>query len=225
MIIGVIVQARIGSSRLPGKILKKIGNKTLLEHIIFRLEKLKSSINLIIATSDLEKDDVVEDFCKSNNIGCFRGSELNVLERYYLCAKKNNFSHVVRLTGDNPFIDVEELDNLIDLHIKNKSDYSRSFSSLPKGVGSEIFTFEALELSYKLGDKENHLEHVNEYIEENESMFKIFELNVSKEKNRPDISLTVDTQEDYNKACYIVENSKNDYITTQEAIRLCLQYV
>lgn len=223
--IGIIIQARMGSTRLPAKVLKRIRDKNLLEHILFRLSQLKHNVQVVIATSVLEKDDAIELFCKKNKVQCFRGSELNVLERYYLCAKENSFKHIVRLTGDNPFTDIEELDNLIDLHIKNKYDYSRSFSSLPKGVGSEIFTFEALEQSYKLGDKENHLEHVNEYIEENESMFKIFELNVSKEKNRPDISLTVDTQEDYNKACYIVENSKNEYITTQEAIRLCLQYV
>lgn len=225
MKIGVILQARMGSTRLPGKVMKKIGNKTLLEHIIFRMSKLKNNVRLVIATSNLDKDDEIEQFCKMNSISFFRGSELNVLERYYLCAKENDFKHIVRLTGDNPFTDIEELDNLISLHVNNKSDYSRSFASLPKGVGAEIFTFEALELSYKYGKKENHLEHVNEYIEENEDEFKISELEVNKEKNRPDISLTVDTLEDYEKACNIVENSNNEYITTKEAIELCLQYV
>jgi len=215
----------MGSTRLPGKVMKKIGNKTLLEHIIFRMSKLKNNVRLVIATSNLDKDDEIEQFCKMNSISFFRGSELNVLERYYLCAKENDFKHIVRLTGDNPFTDIEELDNLISLHVNNKSDYSRSFASLPKGVGAEIFTFEALELSYKYGKKENHLEHVNEYIEENEDEFKISELEVNKEKNRPDISLTVDTLEDYEKACNIVENSNNEYITTKEAIELCLQYV
>lgn len=225
MSIGIIIQARMGSTRLPGKVLKKIGDKNLLEHILFRLESLKHDAKVIIATSNLKKDNQLEKFCKKNDIPCFRGSEQNVLERYYLCAKENNFTHIVRLTGDNPFVDIEELDNLIDLHLDSKSDYSRSFSVLPKGVGSEIFTFEALEQNYKHGDKENHKEHVNEYIEENESKFKISELEVVKEKNKPEISLTVDTQGDYKKACFIVENSKSKYITTQEAIDLCLQYV
>ena len=215
----------MGSTRLPGKVLKKIGDKTLLEHIIFRLNKLKNNAKVVIATSNLKKDDELEDFCKLNNILCFRGSEQNVLQRYYLCAKENDFNHTVRLTGDNPFIDIEELDNLIDLHINTKSDYSRSFAVLPKGVGSEIFTFKALELSYKLGKKENHKEHVNEYIEENENKFKISELKVIEKKTRPNISLTVDTPEDYKKACFIVKNTKSEYITTQEAIKSCLQYV
>jgi len=223
--VGIIIQARMGSTRLPGKVLKQIGNKTLIEHIIFRLEKLKNSVKIIIATSDLKIDDELERFCKINNLACFRGSELNVLERYYLCAKENEFDHIVRLTGDNPFTDIVELDSLIDIHLKNNSDYSRSFAVLPKGVGSEIFTFDSLEQSYKYGFKDNHLEHVNEYIEENEEKFKISELHVIKEKNRPDISLTVDTPEDYKKACFIVEHSEDEYITTQEAIKLCLEYV
>ena len=223
--IGVIIQARMGSTRLPGKVLKKIGDKNLLKHILFRLSKLKREVKVVIATSDLSKDNELERFCLNNKTLCFRGSEQNVLQRYYLCAKENNFSHIVRLTGDNPFVDIEELDNLIDLHINSHSDYSRSFSVLPKGVGGEIFTFSALELSYKHGKKDNHLEHVNEYIEENEDQFTVSELEVFKEKNRPEISLTVDTAEDYKKACYIVNHSAEEYIITQEAIKLCLQFV
>lgn len=225
MKIGIIIQARMGSNRLPGKVLKQIGNKKLLEHILFKLTRLKNHIPIIIATTILQKDDEIECFCKQNNINCFRGSESNVLERYYLCAKENKFTDIIRLTGDNPFIDIEELDNLIDLHICSLADYSRSFSSLPKGIGSEIFTYESLEQSYLYGHKDNHKEHVNEYIEENESIFKIVELKVCDEKNRPKLSLTVDTEDDYKKACFIVENSKNEYITTEEAIKLCLQYV
>ncbi len=214
----------MGSSRLPGKVLKEIGTKNLLEHILFRLSRLKHNTIIMIATSLLEKDNTIESFCKENNIKYFRGSESNVLERYYLCAQKNNFDHIVRLTGDNPFIDTEELDNLISLHLDSKADYSRSFAVLPKGVGAEIFTFDALEKSYQHGTKENHKEHVNEYIEENETFFKISELIVMKDKMRPEISLTVDTEDDYQKACYIVDKSTSDYITTQEAIELCLLY-
>jgi len=225
MQIGIIIQARMGSTRLPGKVLKKIGDKNILEHILFRLKRLEHDVKVVIATSNLEKDDELEFFCKQNDINCFRGSEQDVLSRYYLCAKEYKFDHIVRLTGDNPFVDIEELDNLIDLHISSKADYSRSFVVLPKGVGSEIFSFEALEKSFLNGKEENHLEHVNEYIEENEDKFKISELSVRDNKNIPEISLTVDTKEDYEKACFIVKNSKDKYITTQEAIKLCLQFV
>lgn len=223
--IGIIIQARMGSTRLPGKILTNIGTKNLLEHILFRLSRLKHTAKLIIATSNTGKDDLVEEFCIKNNVTCFRGSELNVLERYYLCAKQYHFDHIVRLTGDNPFTDIEELDNLISLHLDSHSDYSRSFAVLPKGVGAEIFTFKALETSHYKSSKPNHFEHVNEYIEENEAEYIISELEGPSDKNRPDLSLTVDTIEDYQKACFIVENSKNEYITTQETIALCSQYV
>lgn len=223
--IGIIIQARTGSTRLPGKILKMIGAKRLLEHILFRLSMLKHNVKVIIATTNTEKDDVVEEFCIKNHITCFRRNELNVLERYYVCAKQYNFDHIVRLTGDNPFTDIEELDNLIRLHLDSYADYSRSFAVLPKGVGAEIFTFKALETSHYKSSKPNHFEHVNEYIEENEAEYIISELTVPSDKNRPDLSLTVDTIEDYQKACFIVENSKNEYITTQEAIAICSQYV
>lgn len=222
--IGIILQARMGSTRLPGKVLKKIGARTLLENIVSRVGTLQNKATFVIATTDLQQDNKIADFCKQNNLSCFRGSELNVLDRYYECATLYKFQHIVRLTGDNPFIDIEELDNLINLHLENQSDYSRSLGALPKGVGSEIFTYNSLEVSFFNGLKENHKEHVNEYIEENEKLFKISELTVAKTKNRPDVGLTVDTLDDYRKACFIVQNSV-DPISTEQAIELCLQYV
>ncbi len=225
MTIGIIIQARVGSNRLPGKVLKKIGDKNILEHILFRLSKLKTKVIIIIATSILEGNNKIENFCNEKNIICFRDSEKNVLKRYYNCAKKFNFEHIIRLTGDNPFTDIEELEKLIKLHLQTNADYSRTSIFLPKGVGSEIFTFEALKTSYRNGHKDNHKEHVNEYIEENKNLFKISILEIKNEKNRPDISLTVDTNDDYKKACFIIKNTRDEYITTQEAIKLCLQYV
>ena len=111
----------MGSSRLPGKVLKKIGGKTtLLEHIFYRLTFLKHQAKVVLVTSTNNRDDAIDAFCKEKNIECFRGGEDNVLERYYRCAKKYGFEHIVRLTGDNPFTDIEEIDNLIDLHMNAK---------------------------------------------------------------------------------------------------------
>jgi len=223
-LIGIIIQARMGSNRLPGKVLKKIGNKTLLEHIFYRLSFLKTSVKVILATSINPENDIIESFCSENNITCYRGSENNVLERYYLCAKKYNFEHIIRLTADNPFTDIEELDNLINLHLETKSDYSHSFTNLPKGVGAEIFTFKTLEKSCIEGKEPHHLEHVNEYILENLDLFKITVLNVPKEKNKPEISLTIDTLEDYKKACFLVNKSENEFINIKELVQLLMQY-
>lgn len=222
--IGIILQARMGSSRLPGKVLKKIGNKTLLEHIFYRLSFLKHSVKLVLATSTSAENDEIDVYCNKHGVDCFRGDEDDVLGRYYICAKKYGFRQIVRLTGDNPFIDIEELDNLIDLHLNTKVDYAHSLGMLPIGAGAEIFTFKALAQSYNEATKENHREHVNEYIQEHPELFKIAVLSVSKEKNRPDVYLTVDTEEDYLRACFIVKNSRNEYITTEETIELCLRY-
>lgn len=222
--LGIIIQARMGSNRLPGKILKPIGDKLLLEHILSRLTKLESETDIIIATSTDSKDDVVEQFCKEKSVRCFRGSEQNVLERYYLCAKQFGFDEIIRLTADNPFVDIEEIDNLIDLFRREKADYAESFDNLPVGIGAEIFTFEALEKDYNESSMPHHFEHVNEYILENPDKFKTVTLAVPDYKNRPDIRITVDTREDYQKACYIVENCNEEYVSTEIAIKLALDF-
>lgn len=222
---GIILQARMGSTRLPGKVLKMIGDRPLLGHIIYRVGLLKNHANLVVATTTKPEDDVIAEFSKKNGVDCFRGSEENVLERYYMCAKKYGFSDILRLTADNPFIDIEELDRLIELHKRTNSDYTHSFGVLPVGVGAEIFTFGALEKSYRCSTKSNHFEHVNEYIQENTDLFKITVLDVAPEKKRPDVRLTVDTEEDLRKARLIVENAEDNYITTELAIELCLRFV
>lgn len=218
--LGIIIQARMGSTRLPGKVLKELGNKTLLEHIFFRLGSLKHEAEVVVATSNLPIDDVIEDLCRRKGIACFRGNENNVLERYYSCAKKYGFKHIVRLTADNPFTDIEELDNLIDLHLGSGDDYTDSLGSLPIGVGAEIFSFPALEKTYLESKMPNHFEHVTEYIIENPSMFKCAVLKTSAGKCRNDIRLTVDTEADYKLACRIVGMSKHEHVGTLEAIRI-----
>lgn len=223
--LGIIIQARMGSNRLPGKVLKMIGDKTLLEHIFFRVARLENTAKVVVATSKEEPDDQIEELCKKNQVACFRGSELNVLERYYFCATQYGFDEIVRLTADNPFVDIEELDNLIDFFRLNKAEYAHSFNNLPYGVGTEIFTYRALEKDFQESTMPHHYEHVNEYIWENPDKFKIVLLPIEGEKNRPDIRLTVDTQQDYERACYIVAHSKEKYITTQEAIELALRYI
>lgn len=223
--IGIIIQARLGSTRLPGKVLMPIGKKTLLEHVMYRLSFLKEKAEVVIATSDKEKDDKLAAFCAEKGYHCFRGSEDNVLERYYLCAQEYGFTDIVRLTADNPFVDVEEIDNLISLYRESGADYAKSFAALPYGVGAEIFSFEALTRDYRESTMPHHFEHVNEYILENPQIFKTVDLRTKADKCHPQVRLTVDTQEDYRRACFIVDNCTEEYVTTQEAIRLCSQFV
>lgn len=221
---GIIIQARMGSTRLPGKILKTINDRTLLDHILDRLKGLTVDARVVIATSTHAGDDVVEEYCRGRGVACFRGSEDNVLSRYYLCAKERGFDHIVRMTADNPFPDVEEISNLISYHIEQGNGFTESFSRLPIGVGAEIFSFEALSIDMEKASMPHHFEHVDEYILENMSEFKTGVLEVPPEKHFPQVRLTVDTQEDYEKACYIAAHSKTGLATTIEAIALEKEY-
>lgn len=222
---GIVIQARMGSTRLPGKVLRKIGNKCLLEHILDRLETLKiKNCKVVVATTIKEQDDVIEEFCRKKGVSCFRGSEQNVLERYWMCTKKYNFDNVVRLTADNPFVDTEELERLISMHCLHQAEYSYSDTELPEGMGAEIFSRDALKKSVELSDKENHFEHVDDYILENMDSFYTLKLNVEPDKICPDIRLTVDTLEDYKKACYFAEQASESGFSVKEAIKLERQY-
>ncbi|MCA9482377.1 MAG: hypothetical protein KC553_01445 [Nitrospina sp.] len=213
----------MGSNRLPGKVLKSIGDRPLLAHVLDRLKKLYHPATVVVATSTEPADDQIEKFCKERGETCFRGSELNVLDRYYRAAVQYGMDPVVRLTADNPFVDVNELDRLLVLRTQAGAEYAHSFPSLPVGVGAEVFTFRALETSHREGHESHHLEHVNEFIQENPQRFPTSVLEVSPNKNRPEVRLTVDTLEDYRRACFVAENATFP-VSTQEAIRLCSQF-
>lgn len=218
MTIGAVVQARMGSTRLPGKVLKPIAGRPLLDHVVGRLSSLRNEVLLVVATSVEVNDDAIVERCGILGVRCFRGSEHDVLDRYATCARAYGLDHIVRLTADNPFTDVEELDRLIDLHLAQGNDYTHSFGVMPLGVGAEIFTRAALERSDSDGHKINHREHVNEYVQENPHIFRIGQLDVSAAKNHPEISLTVDTEDDYDRACRIAGKAPGRWISTLEAL-------
>lgn len=221
MSVGIIIQARMDSTRLPGKVLKSIAGKALLDHVLGRLSLLTHPVKVVVATSDQPQDDAIEQHCLSSGVSVFRGSETDVLDRYYQCARENGFEHVVRLTADNPFTDMEELQRLIAQHLTQHNDYTHSFGVMPLGVGAEIFTFSALERSAQEGHAPNHREHVNEYIQERPESFRIGALEVPAAKRRPDLRLTVDSEDDYQHACALAEQAPGRWIGTEEAIQLC----
>lgn len=203
--LGIILQARMGSTRLPGKIFMPIGEVPLLLAISKRVQTLNLPATYVIATTDLLADDAVEEFCKQQRISCFRGSQNNVLERYYRCAEKYNFTEIVRMTGDNPFPDIEALERLIVFHRAGGYDYSECFSVLPVGVGMEVFSFQALERSYRESSRPHHFEHVDEYILENPGLFHCGTLPGEPSTNFPLLRATVDTPQDYWRANWIAK--------------------
>ncbi len=148
MRIEIFIQARMGSTRLPGKVLKKVSGKALLDYLVERLADAKEVDGVVILTSIEEADDVIEHFCQERGIACYRGSENDVLDRYYQTALQRKPDGIVRVTADCPLVDPEVLDDVVREFKDNypKFDYvsnglERTF---PRGLDVEIFSFEAL---------------------------------------------------------------------------------
>ena len=195
--IGCIIQARMGSSRLPGKIMKKINGDTPM--LKFQLDQLQFSKNIdqiIIATTTLEPDNLIVDFCKKNNLECFRGESKDVLDRYYKCAKKFKLSIIVRITSDCPLIDPTIVDHVISRFIDSDYDYmSTEVKKSPLGFAVEVFTFESIKKAWEEAKLPSEHEHVTPYFYNNPDKFKIE--SVSQEKDLSHIRCTVDTEYDF----------------------------
>jgi spore coat polysaccharide biosynthesis protein SpsF len=223
MSLGIVIQARMGSTRLPGKVLRPIAGKPLLGHVLGRLAALLHPVTVVVATSTLPRDDAISQWCESEGVNCFRGDELDVLDRYLRCAEAFGLDPVVRLTADNPFTDIAELDRLIDLRAREGLAYAHSFGMMPLGVGAEVFTLEALRRSHAEGHLPHHREHVNEYMQEHPELFHSDVLDVPAAKRAPDLRLTVDTEDDWLRACDLAGQSPQAWLDTEKAIALCLR--
>jgi|TARA_B110000263_G_C15307342_1_gene511150 spore coat polysaccharide biosynthesis protein SpsF len=196
--IGCIIQARMGSSRLPGKTLKLInGNTPMLKFQLNQLKFSKLIDKIIIATTILESDHVIVDFCNKNNFEFFRGEVKDVLDRYYQCAKKNNFPIIVRITSDNPLIDPKIVDDVIHQFLNSDCDYMSTEypKTYPLGFAVEIFNFKSLEKSWMEAKLPSEREHVTPFLLKNKNIFK--HCNHSYEKNLSHIRCTVDTDNDF----------------------------
>lgn len=196
MRIGAIIQARMGSTRLPEKILKELNGKCILEHIIKRV--LDSGVDIcIVATTTNKIDDTVQTFCDEHNFICFRGSEDNVLERYYQVAKENKLDVIVRITADDPLKDSKIIRKAIDILLDGNYDYVSNTikPTYPEGIDVEAFTFKTLEKAYKEAKLPSEKEHVTPYIWKNREIFNTYNF-----ENEVDLSYmrwTLDTEDDY----------------------------
>ena len=199
--VAAIIQARMGSTRLPGKVMLDICGKPLLAHVV---DSVSSVVDVIVATTG-SSPEVIE-FCSNNNIPCYVGSEMDVLDRYYQAAKAYNLDVVIRVTSDNPLIDPEMIRDLVKFYEQGDYDWAancRLKTTYQIGNDAEIFSFKTLEKAWDLADDPYDREHVTPFIYQHPEMFKLGVL-----ENDIDLShirWTVDTEEDLGRVKGIYE--------------------
>lgn len=166
--ISIIIQARMGSSRLPNKVLLSHKNLSILDILINRLKNARFINKIVIATTKKKKDVKIVNYCKRNNIKYFRGSEFDVLSRYYYAAKKYKIENIIRITSDCPLIDYRILNSMVNYFKKNKVDYLANTypmpTNYPDGMDIEIFNFKTLEKTFYNAKLPSEREHVTIYM-------------------------------------------------------------
>lgn len=196
----IIAQARMTSTRLPGKVLKSVLNQSLLEFQIERWRQVSKAAGVMVATTDLSSDDPIFDLCQKLDVLCFRGSEEDVLERYFLAAQKVKADPIIRVTSDCPLIDPDVIDQGLAIFLDHPEKYdfvSNTLSrSYPRGLDFEIFPMSCLSKAYQNADKEIQREHVTPYIREHADTERVYEL-IYKGKDLSTHRWTVDTAEDF----------------------------
>lgn len=208
MRIEAFVQARMGSTRLPGKVLKKVLNKPLLDFLVERLKQSKQIDGIVILTSQKPEDDVIASFCQERKVPCFRGSEEDVLDRYYQAALERRPDAIVRITADCPLIDPDVVDQVIREFRQNYLDVDYVTNGLertfPRGLDVEVFSFKALEQAFKNARRPEEREHVTVYIYRHPEQFRL--KNITYTTSLGHHRWTVDTPEDFTLVRLILEH-------------------
>lgn len=198
--INISIEARMTSSRLPGKVLKKVLGKPILELMIERVKRSFYYDELIIATTTNKDDDPIIELCNNLNVKYYRGSEPDVLKRVYSAHKEFGSDIVVELTGDCPIIDPKLIDLSILNYLHNDYDYvsTSQEKTYPVGQDIQVFSFELLEFLNNNALTQSDREHVTPHIYNNPDTFKIFNVPAKKSQFHPEVWVTLDTQEDFN---------------------------
>jgi len=196
MKIVAIVQARMGSTRLPGKVLMDISGKPMLWHVINRLKHAKLLDEVIVATTTNKEDDIIEKICRDFEWSFYRGSSEDVLGRYFMAAKEQNADSIVRITSDCPLIDPEIVDLVIKSHINSGADYTSNTikRTFPRGLDTEVFSFSALKKAHSEAKDYAEREHVSAYLYQHPDLFKLH--NVENNINLAHLRWTVDEERD-----------------------------
>lgn len=204
----IIVQARMTSTRLPGKIMKEVMGKPLLEYQVERMKRVESANEIVIATTVGDADRVIVEFCDRLSIPCFRGSEQDVLSRYYESAKAFNADIVVRLTSDCPLVDPSIVERVLRFYFDHSSEYDYVSNCLvrtyPRGMDTEVFPSGILEEAYSEATEPADREHVTPFIYRQQRRFRLANVTYHVDLSRH--RWTVDTREDFALIRRIIES-------------------
>jgi spore coat polysaccharide biosynthesis protein SpsF (cytidylyltransferase family) len=200
MKVTAIIQARLGSSRLPGKTLMEIEGVPLLGHLLARVRAASSVDEIVIATTGKERDDRLAEYAKANGFNCFRGSEDDVLDRFHGTAEKFGAEVIVRVTPDCPMLDPDVLDGVVAEFLSGGCDYASNTINpkLPDGMDVEVFSFQALGKAWREAKLPSEREHVTPYIKKHPELFKL--KSVEGGRDLSSLRLTVDEESDFNFA-------------------------
>lgn len=210
----IVVQARMGSSRLPGKVLKDIAGRPMLSYQIERLRRVKRAERIVVATTDQPADDAVERFCQKEKIACVRGSEHDVLARYHLAIERFPADVVVRITADCPLIDPAIVDEAIAAY---EPDYVSNMleTTYPYGMAVEVFSAQALREAHREAKDPAEREHVTPFIYRHPERYRLRSLTMA-----PNLShhrWTVDTPEDFELVSRLLKTLK-PHFTLQDVL-------
>lgn len=195
--IAAFIQARMGSSRLPGKVLMKISGKPVLEHVMTRAMKIPKVDEVIVLTTLSPADLPIVRFCSQSKTRVFCGSEHDVLDRFYQAAKLIRPDHIVRITADCPVIDPFVSSLVVDRHLRGKADYTSNTitETYPDGLDTEIFAFDSLQKAWEQASLPSEREHVTPYIRAHPELFRLLE--VTSDRNLHEKRWTLDNREDF----------------------------
>ena len=216
-----IIQARIGSTRLPKKVIQKIDNKnTVIDYVINQVKYSKKIEKIIIATTNLIEDDIICQYANLQQIECFRGSSEDVLDRFYQCAKKFGIDDIIRITSDNPLIDPNIIDMIINEYKNKEYDFVTNTldRTFPYGTEVEVFSFQSLEKAWKNAKKPSEREHVTPFIRNPKNKFIL--KNIEYQENISYLRYTIDAIEDLKLVKEIIKNSSTRPILIQDVIKL-----
>ncbi|MFJ7368738.1 glycosyltransferase family protein [Lysinibacillus sp. FSL K6-4013] len=215
----VIIQARMGSSRLPGKILKPLHDVDVLTYNVTRCKSIEGVSEVIVATSSLPQDDELVRWCEKHDVVYYRGSEDDVLDRYIQCAKLYQPDYIMRVTSDCPFVDYEMASEMVKLIQKEHKDIIFLEGDIPRGLAVEIISYKALLHIYNVGQKPRHREHVTYYAYEFKEQFEAVTYKVPENRKALKLRITLDTKEDYKLIQAVANYFQNPLVSSVEVIQ------